>query len=561
MGNDLNVTRRVVWVLAGLCVLIPAAAEAQPATRGLRAERFDVAMTLLSDGSVDVRETIVFRFSEKTFTKVEREIAVRRFDGVIDVRASLDGRLLTEEGPERVRIRLGRRSLRVNWTFPETIDQSRAFTLEYRAMGVLSVASGRARLDWTVLPSRHRYPIDEARVEWRVPATALRLEPTSLDDPRWTSEAMPDGWAAIRHGVGVNETATLTDAFDLTTMAVTVPEWQVSADRARQMAPAFVIGAATLLVMAAGVVGMTRFRYYVPRGEPRAVEPAAADSRPPAVGTALVRDAVGIGLAQVQATLLDLAKRGVVQFQENPDNPKRFDLVMPSPPDNRRTEAPQARPHEQAILDALWLHIKNGRVDLRTAWRHLARALPAFRRNLLSEMQESGLVDEERRSAAKGMTIAGIVVMVLGIAGFALFIVLFGHLGDVPLLVPGAVVLSGIGFLIAGQTTSLLSAGGVAAAAEWRARRLLLKAAVKSEMSAGDLAQWLPVAAGFGLASRMLKTNKGALAPGAAAFEWLGPVRNPGAALAVIVASTSTTAHHGGSGAGGAAGGGSSGAS
>lgn len=544
MGDCLRGAHGIRWLLASLYLILPAQAAGQSPTRGLHADRFDVALTLLADGSVDVRETIVFRFTEKAFSKVAREISVSRFDGVIDVRASIDGRVLTEEGPERVRIRLGRRSLRVNWEFPDAVNQSRTFTLEYRAMGALSIANGRAKFEWPVLPSPHRYLIDEARVEWRVPSTAIRAEPTLLDDPSWTSEAMSDGWAATRRGVKVNETATLTDSFDLTTVAVTMPAWQINADRARHMAPAFVIGAATLLVMAAGIVGMTKFRYHVPRGEPRAVEPAAVDSWPPAVGTALVHGAVRIGLSQLQATLLHLAKRGAVQFRQQADDPKRFDLIIPSPAAN--TQRASARPHEQALLDVLWLHLKSGSVDLRGAWKHLSGALPVFRRNLLTEMQEANLVDAERRWAARGMTISGAVTIALGGAGFAAFISLFGHLGDVPLVVPGAVVLSGVGFLIAGRTMSVLTASGVATAAEWRARRHLLKAASKSDMNAAELAQWFPVAAGFGLASRLLKANKGALATGAEAFEWLGPTRDPAAALAVIIASTPTTAHHGG---------------
>ena len=141
MGDDLRVTRRLVWVLIVACLAWPAMAAAQSPTRGLRAERFDVALTLLADGSVDVRETVVFRFTEKKFTRVDREIPIRRFDGVIDVRASIDGRLLTTDGKtEQVRIRKGRDTLRVTWTFPDTIDQAKAFKLEYRAMGALSVA-------------------------------------------------------------------------------------------------------------------------------------------------------------------------------------------------------------------------------------------------------------------------------------------------------------------------------------------------------------------------------------------------------------------------------------
>jgi len=176
-------------------------------------------------------------------------------------------------------------------------------------------------------------------------------------------------------------------------------------------------------------------------------------------------------------------------------------------------------------------------------------------------MLDAGLVDAERRWAARGMTIAGIVVSLLGVAGLVIFRMAFGHLGDVPQVVPAAVLVSGIVFMIAGQVMSVLTASGAAAAAEWRARRAWIKTTMKEPVSASDVAHWFPIAAGFGLAGAMLKAGKGSLAEGAAAFKWLGPVQHPDAALAVIIATTTTTSHHGGSSGAGSAGGGSSSAS
>jgi hypothetical protein len=535
MGDDLIANRPLLWVLVGLCSVWPAAATAQSAARALHADRFDVALTLLADGSVDVRETMVFRFSGRGVSRVEREIPTHRFDGVIDVRASIDGRPaapgleVPKDGQaERVRIRQDGDWLRVTWTFPETIDQTRTFTLEYRAMGALSVANGRATMDWIVLPLRHRYLIDEARVEWRVPAAAVRVEPTSLDDPRWTSTAMPDGWAATRQGIGTDETVRLSDAFDLTTMALAVPVWQANAFRARQMAPAFVITAMTLLVVGAGVVGMTWFRYHLPAREPSIVEPAAADALPPAMGTALVRGSVAIGLPQMQATLLDLARRAVLQIAESPGNAKHFQIIAQRPSlASPRDQARPAKPHEQAIEDTLWLHMKDGRVELRSAWRHLKRTLPAFRRSVLAEMQEAGLVDAERRWAARGMSVAGIVVTLLGIASFVIFRIAFGHLGDVPLVVPASIVIDGFVFIIAGQVMSVLSAAGAVAAAQWRARRAWIKSSMKAPMSAADVAHWLPVAAGFGLARRMLKASNDPVAERLARIIAATPTASP----------------------------------
>lgn len=545
-------TRRfliVVAVWAGV-LLWPRAATAQSATRGLRAEQFHVSLTLLPDGSIGVRETVAFQFRERTFSEVEREIPLHRLDGIIDVRASLDGTPVAEgRGEGQVRIRAGRRSLRVTWHFPDTVDQTRTFTLEYRAMGALAVGPGRATLAWMVLPSRHRYPIDDARVEWRVPASVKRVEPTRLDDPRWVTSALTDGWAATRTGLAVNETVTMTDAFDLATLAVAMPRWQTNADRADQMGPAFFIGAVTLLVMGVGVVAMTLFRYHRPKIDGATVLAATADSLPPGVGTALVTPWVSVGPAQIQATLLDLARRKRLTIQDGGGEgaTRTYEIVLPP--------SKGLRPHEQALADALWPHLKHGKIGLKEGWKHLVAAVPAYRRGVFSELREMGFLDVERQAAGRGLRIAGLVVMLLGVIGLVIFALVFGHLGDVPLLVPGAVLLSGVLFLIVGQTMSVLAVGGVAAAAAWRARRQVLKHAVRGVVPADDLDRWLPASAGFGLAPAMLKAAKSSGVP---PIVWLEGLSDPAAALTVILAATTAGSHGGAIGGGGVAGGGAS---
>lgn len=535
------VKRCVAVVVCGLVAAVwPADAGAQSAIRGLHAERFDVSLRLLQDGSVDVRETVVFRFTEKTFTEVDRVLSMDRRDAIIDVRAFMDGRPLQEGRQDgQVRIRPGRRSLKVTFQFPETIDQRRTFTLEYRAMNVMSLGNGRAEFAWTVLPSAHRYRIDEARVEWRVPPEAIRVEPTTLDDPQWTTGALSDGWVATRRDVGVNETVRLSDAFQAATTGAVVPAWQTAADRARQMAPSFIIGAATLLVMAAGVVGMTRFRYPPPRVDTSVILPASQDAMAPALGTALATGTVSVSMLQVLATLLDLTRRGVIEIREVKEGKKPKYIVAMS--------APRAlAPHEQVLTDALWLQMKQGAIDLMAARGHLMRALPGFRRAVVGELREAGFIDAERTSAAKGLRMSGIVVTVFGIAGMVIFGMVFGHLGDLPLLVPGAVVLSGILFLIAGAVMAILSPSGASTAAAWRARKRVLKEAVRTP---GDLEPWWAIAAGFGLAGAMAKASPGGPA-------WLSHLSDPSSAVSAILISTAVNAGGGvaGGGVGGAGG-------
>jgi len=73
-------------------------------------------------------------------------------------------------------------------------------------------------------------------------------------------------------------------------------------------------------------------------------------------------------------------------------------------------------------------------------------------------------------TTVRAMTIAGAVVMAVGCAGAVLFAVLFGHLGDLPLLVPGAVAVAGVIFLITAQGMAVVSDAGLSAAESRTAR-------------------------------------------------------------------------------------------
>jgi hypothetical protein len=538
------VFQRAAAVVCGVLALVwPAVATAQSAIRGLSADRYDVSLRLLPDGSMDVRETVVFRFSGKSFSKVERELSLHHSDGIIDVRAFLDGQPVPEGREEgQADIRPGRRRVRVTWRFPGTINQSRTFTLEYRAMNVVSIANGRARIEWTVLPSRHRYPIAEARVEWRVPPDAVRVDPTTLDDTRWTTGVLPDGWMAARTGVDLDETVVLRDAFQASTLASAVPAWQTHEYRAQQMAPSFVIGALTLLVIAVGVLVMMRLRYPAPALDTPVILPAGAGDLPPAIATSLSRGRVAAGMPQVQAAILDLVRRGIIQVHEESGG-KQPEFLM------HMSARRDLRPHEHVLADALWLHMKQGTLALKAARGPLSKAVPAFGRAVVEELRQAGALDAERQAAARGLTMSGGVVMALGVAGLVVFALVFGHLGDLPLIVPGSVMLSGLLFLIGGQAMGILSREGARIAAAWGARRRLMRSD-----PAAHPPEWWPVAVGFGLTRAMAKVHP-------RGPEWLAHLSDPSAAVSAIVMSTAMVGGSGGAGGGAGGAGGSSSAS
>jgi hypothetical protein len=529
-----------------VCVLLlPALAVAQSATRGLHADRFEFEATLLPDGSIDVVETVTFRFTGRTFREVERVVPSGRTDGIIDVRARRDDGGADVGGDVRIDIRQRRRNLRVRWRFPSTTDVVHRFTLEYRAMGVLRVDGDRARLNWHVLPTRHRYRISEAVVRWRIPDRAVSLLGPALEAEGWSWTQEDDVWVARKRDLAVNETAILTDTIDATTMAMATPVWQMQDERAQQLAPAFIVGAVIIFVMGAGTIVMMVARYHRPKVDRLLATPADPGSLPPALGVAIRGPQPRLGLAEMAATLFDLFGRGILRIEPSTGGKARkgrdFDLVAVASPGS----AVPLRPHERVVLDALWLHMKQGRIGLTDARRHVHNSHRAFKAAGIEELRQAGLLDADRRSASAGLNLAGVVALLVGVAGLVLAAALLSGMGDAPLLIPGAVILVGLALLIAGQSFPTLSQTGAELGARWAARAKDLRARARSGLSEEEIAAWMPVAIALGIG--------GLIAKAGGTVEWLRGVDDPSGALIAVIAAGSVSSQ-GGAGAGAAGG-------
>jgi protein-S-isoprenylcysteine O-methyltransferase Ste14 len=539
-----------------LLVCAPAVVQAQK--KDVRAERFETELELLQDGSLLVRESITFRFTGDTFSEVTRTVPHRRTDGVIDVQAFLDGQLLPEGRDENtVRLDRRRRELRVRWQFPESIDVSRVFTLSYRVMGALRVEPERLSLAWDILPTRHDYVIDQASLLLTIPDSATTLGGPELEATGWgwTQEG-ERRWRAVKSGLVADETAVLRESYARSGFAVSVPAWQALQERTRELAPAFVVGAGVILVFGAGILGMTRLRYHVPRVDPKSAVPAARNALSPAMGTALTGMRISISPLQVSATLFDLLSRKVLTIEESSPatgkgDTRTFTLIMPPLDLGARA---RVRPHEEVVLDSLWMAMKQGRVDLQDAQKAVLTSARyrLFKQALARELVEAGFVDDERRSAARELNIAGGTAVVLGIVGIGVAAWLIPRMGEAVPLVPFAVVIVGAMCLIAGSAFPVLSQTGAAVSAQWGARVRALRASAKQGPSAEEVDTWLPVAVGAGLGTPFAKSG--------VAVSWLAGMNDPAAILPIIVATTAASTASAGSSAGAVGGGGFSGA-
>jgi hypothetical protein len=170
--------KRIGLLLLLACLLfIPGTVSAD---KDYVAEFFDVDIQVGSNGSLQVTETITFRFMGGPFTYVYRTLEKTRTDGITFTSAALDGRLLPVNGEnalEWVEVEEGD-PLTVTWHFEETTDQTRIYTLTYQVEGVVRKGETDAII-WYAIPPEHAYRVQESRITIQHPeGAALAVQPT-----------------------------------------------------------------------------------------------------------------------------------------------------------------------------------------------------------------------------------------------------------------------------------------------------------------------------------------------------------------------------------------------
>ncbi len=552
-----------------LVALVCAAATATILAKEYRAERYDVRIEVLSGGDIKVTETIVFAFTDGTFSRVFRTIPTRYTDGVEFVRAAMDGETMTRgEGPGQVEVRR-KDGLRVEWHFGPVSPSTHTFELEYLVRGVVKQAEGSDLLEWRVLPREHDYAIGSSTVELVAP-----VAPSAM--PRIETRRV-DGGA----DVSTNDTSVIVRAADIRrngSFIVSVrfpassvldgpPAWQARRAAQWERMPIWVTAAGGVLL--AGLVLLFALRQNYDAPPP----PAGAqwnsmippDPLPPALAGALVSNG-SPRLEHAMATLVSLAERGIIRIREESKGAfgqRNFTI-------ERVRDNTALAPHEEIALDLVTLSGGPGSsVPLSKARSLLmkGRNWKTFERAVLGELDEAQLLDA-RRMASRGRFLkTGFGLLALAVAALAPCILLIEDNGGWPLLVPLAIGLVAIIAFIIMSAQTPLSNEGVRRAEQWRAFRDHIKDPQRIEPRWGSSgtadARILPMAVALGLAAAWSKFMK---KRNTETPDWFQPASSleNGQAFAVFVATSGAT-HGGGAHAGGVsagvAGGGASGAS
>lgn len=549
-----------------LAVLLCLSIAPLAAAKEYEADRFDARIEVLEGGDLRVTETIVFRFTEGTFTYVFRTIPTRRTDGIEFQRASMDGvPMPVGDGPGRVRLRR-KNGLRIEWHFAPVSPGVHTFELAYIARGVVRQAERGDWLAWRALPSEHDYRIAASRVEVAAPASPVRQPELAARRVDGDAALVVEGSSVIVDATRLRRNGWLEVSvlYPASSVLDGPPAWQARQLAHRAHMPLW-LGVASLVLLAGLVLLFAQRQNYDRPPADVGVQWSSMIPPEPDLAPAMAGALASNGqpkLEHAMGAMLSMAERGLLTIREEPK--KRWG--------QRSFVVEQARaaaglaPHEEEVLSILFTHKGSAErtVSLSKTRSRLVQHFSRFRRALTGELAAAGLLDASRQASRRRSMTTGIVLLVVaGLAmGGALFLI--DTYGGWPMLVALALALTGLTSFILVGTQTPLSNDGVRRGEQWRAFRKHLSdpQAIEPRWGASGSAEarMLPLAVALGLAAAWSKYMKKRRIQTPAWFHAASSL-DDGYAFAAFVGYSGASAHGGGSGASaGAAGGGASGA-
>jgi Predicted membrane protein (DUF2207) len=544
-------------LLMGCCLLLAAARIGSAAPREYQAERFDVAITVLPGGDLEVVETVTFDFQSGRFEKVLREIPRRRTDGIEIIDAMMDdAHFSIGDGPGHLKVSGGQR-MRVEWRFTPVDPSTHTFGLRYRVHGVAYTDERGDVIAWQALPTDHRYRIASSHVTLETPDAPVRTPVVERRRVGSASIAVDDRLIDVRSAqISQNGWIEIETVLPASRLVSRQPAWRATEMNAAALGRRWMMTGGIIAGLGILLVIGVRRQYDKPSFIPtESTVISRPETLPPALAGALINNGRG-SVAHALATLIDLADRGVLVVRELP---RRLGV--------RSYEVAQVPgKHALATHEATALMIAfAGRGDEVTLYRargRLTRGSRRFSSAVETDLAAEGLLDPSRKAVRDRLFATGISLLLGGALLAIPIALLVDRYGPWPLLVALGFVVAGLSGIIASATTTALSNEALVRAARWRGFKRHLKTAMSDRRSPGDppfASRDLSYAIALGLAmqsSRYLKRHPGLVPP------WFAAAGDPHYGDASFAAFVGSSAHAAGAHSGGvsegAAGGGSS---
>ncbi len=350
----------LAWLLASLM--------AQPIyaqDKSLYWGNYDVAITVQPDGCFRVVETQELVFTVGTFRFGVRTIPTESTSSIDAVQVSeLGGQAYTRSSsgdPYTFDVSQVDGNLNVRYNFPPTSDASRTIVIEYTVCGGLLYYPAGDQLVWQAVPSNDSFPIQKASVTVHLPDGAA-ITNYDATGPQGTANLI-DNSQGVRFVAdepirpGSNNFAVRVQ-WPSGIVAGQPADWQVAMDRQDQIEPVANLGvlALTIFVLVGGSLLLYLLWYNKGRDAPVKLPaewiPEPPGDLPAGMVGALIDERADS--KDVIATLVDLARRGVLAIQEE-SKPGLFGIGSTQEYTYHLENAGlPMRPYEKLLVDKLF---------------------------------------------------------------------------------------------------------------------------------------------------------------------------------------------------------------
>lgn len=496
----------LAWLLVSLAPM-PAAAQ----DRSLYWGNYDVDITVQPDGCFRVVETQELVFTVGTFRFGVRTIPTEFTSSIDDVRVGeLGGQAYTRSSsgdPYTFDVNQSGGDLNIRYNFPPTSDDSRTIVIEYTVCGGLLYYPAGDQLVWKAVPSNGSFPIQNASVTVHLPdgATITNYDATG-----------PSGTATlIENNQGVRFVADEPIRPGGSDFAVRVQwpngivagqpaGWQTAMDRQDQIEPVANLGvlALTIFVLVGGSLLLYLLWYSKGRDAPVKL-PAEWIPEPPSdlpagmVGTLIDERA---DTKDVIATLVDLARRGVLAIQEE-SKPGAFGIgATQEYTYHLENDALPMRPYEKLLVDKLFDGEKSKKLsDLREKFY---TTMGQVQKGLYQAVVDEGHFPSSPERVRTSYAGLGVVALLLAFVVGCLAMFFLAEWSAFALCLPVAFAVPAIGLIVLARYMPRKSPRGAEEAAKWLAfKRYMenIEQYSKVEEVQQIFDRFLPYAVAFGL--------------------------------------------------------------
>ncbi len=502
----------VVSLLVLVSLLISAAASpAYAQDRSLYWGSYDVVITVQPDGCFRVVETQELVFTAGTFRFGNRTIPTEFTSGIDNVRVSeLDGEVYRRSAsgePFTFDVTQSGGDINIRYNFPPTSDASRTIVIEYTVCGGLLYYPDGDQLVWQAVPSNSAFPIQNASVTVRLP-DGVTIDNYDATGPAGTATLIDNNQGVrfvasepIRAG-GRNFAVRVQWPSGL--VAGQPAAWQVAMDRQDQIEPIANLGvlALTIFVLVIGLLGLYLLWYSKGRDAPVKL-PAEWIPEPPSdlpagmVGTLIDEHA---DTKDVMATLVDLARRGVLAIQEE-SKPGLFGIGKTQEfTYHLENAALPMRPYEKLLVDKLFDGEQSKKLsDLREKFYV---TMGQVQKGLYQSLVDEGYFPRSPEKVRTSYAGLGVAALILAFAVGCLAVILLVQWSSLAICLPVAFAIPAIGLIVLARYMPRKSADGAEEAAKWLAfKRYMenIERYTKVDEVKEIFDRYLPYAIAFGL--------------------------------------------------------------